>query len=179
MTVGLALALSAGLIAGGLQHTVGAAPILAALLCAACFLRGRDVALIGLVGIFARDLVTGLGWFTLVRMLGVLSVIGIVIALRVRPSLKSLMVGVGISAPAYHLILALGDWMTHVCSKEPWTPTGLVNTLASSLPYVQRSLLGELVLTSAFLSLYTLAGYLVTLRWPSLIPSHDEAPRHL
>ena len=178
MIIGLALALSAGLIAGGLQHTVGAAPILAALLCAACFLRARDVALIGLVGVLACDLVAGLSWFTLVRIIGVLSVIGIVTALRVRPSMKSLLAGLVVSAPTYHLVLAVGDWVTHTCSQEPWTPAGFVNTLASSVPYFQRSFAGELVFTSTFLGLYALAGYLVTLRWPALIPSYD-APRHL
>ncbi len=175
MTIGLALALSAGFLAGQFQHVVGAAPILAALLCASCFLRRRDVAFIGLVGMLAQDLLVGVSWFTLVRLIGILSVIGIVVALRVRPSMKSLLVGLGVSAPAYHLILAVGDWITHTCSKEPWTPAGLVSTLASSLPYFQRSFLGDLVFTSAFLGLYTLAGYLVTLRWPALIPS-DEAP---
>ena len=173
MIVGLALALSAGLITAQLGHTVGTAPILAALLCASCFLRRRDVALIGLVGMFTRELLVGFSWFTLMRLAGVLSVIGIVTALRVRPSMKSLMVGLMVSAPVYHLILALGDWITHTCSQEPWTPAGLLSTLVSSLPYFQRSFLGDLVFTSAFLGLYTLAGYLVTLRWPALIPSHD------
>jgi len=163
---------------GQLGHTVGAAPILAALLCASCFLRRRDVALIGLVGMLARDLVVGVSWFTLVRLAGILSVIGIVTAIRVRPSMKSLLVGLLVSAPVYHVMLAAGDWVTHTCSREPWTPAGLAATVASSLPYFQRSLLGELVFTSAFLGLYTLVGYLVTLRWPSLIPSH-EAPHHL
>lgn len=178
MVVPWIFAVIVGLMAGQLQHIVGAAPILAALLCASCFLRRRDVVIIGLIGMLARDLLVGVSWFTLVRLVGVLSVIGIVTALRVRPSLKSLLVGLGISAPAYHLILALGDWITQTCSKEPGTLTGLATTLASSLPYVQRSLLGDLVFTSAFLGLYTLAGYLVTLRWPSLIPSH-ETPHHL
>jgi hypothetical protein len=178
MTMGLVLALSAGLITGQLGHTVGTAPILAALLCASCFLRRRDVALIGVVGILVRDLLVGLSWFTLVRLVGVLSVIGIVTAIRVRPSMKSLLVGLLVSAPVYHVVLAVGDWVTHTCSQEPWTPAGLTATLASSLPYFQRSFFGDLVFTSAFLGLYTLAGYLVTLRWPSLIPSH-EAPHHL
>lgn len=175
MTVGLALALGAGLLAGGLRHTVGTAPILAALLCAACFLRLRDVAIIGVVGMLVRDLAVGVSWFTLVRLIGILSVIGILAALRIRPTMKSLLVGLGVSAPAYHLTLAIGDWITHICSKEPWTPAGLIATLTSSLPYMQRSVLGELVFTSAFLGLYTLAGYLLTLRWPLLIPFGDEA----
>lgn len=175
MTVTWVLAVTAGVMAGQFQHIVGAAPILAALLYASCFLRGRDVAIIGLVGMLARDLLVGVSWFTLVRLVGVLSIIGIITALRVRPSMKSLLVGLGISAPAYHLILALGDWITHTCSQEPWTLSGLVNTLASSLPYFQRSFLVDLVFTSAFLGLYALAGYLVALRWPALIPS-DEAP---
>ena len=170
MIVPWIFAVVAGVMAGQFQHVVGAAPILAALLCASCFLRRRDVALIGLVGMLAHDLLVGVSWFTLVRLVGVLSVIGIIAALRVRPSVKSLLVGLGISAPAYHVILAIGDWITHTCSQEPWTSVGLVNTLASSLPYFQRSFLGDVVFTSAFLGLYALAGYALTLRWPSLIP---------
>ncbi len=170
MVVIVAFAVVAGIMAGQFQHAVGAAPILAALLCASCFLRGRDVAIIGLVSMLARDFLVGFSEFTLVRLIGVLSVVGIVTALRVRPSLKSLLVGLGITAPVYHLILTIGDWVTRTCSKQPWTSTGLVNTLASNLPYIQRSILGDLIFTSAFLGLYTWAGYLVTLRWPALIP---------
>lgn len=170
MVVPWIFAVMAGVMAGQFQHVVGAAPILAALLCASCFLRRRDVVLIGFVGMVAHDLLVGVSWFTLVRLVGVLSVIGIIAALRVRPSVKSLLAGLGISAPAYHVILAIGDWITHTCSQEPWSPTGLVNTLASSLPYFQRSFLGDVVFTSAFLGLYTVAGYALTLRWPLLIP---------
>jgi hypothetical protein len=178
MGVTVGFGLLAGALASQLSHVVGTAPILGALLSAACFLRKRDVAVIGVVAMLTRDVVTGLSWFTLVRLAGVLSVVGIITALRVRPSMKSLSVGLVVSAPAYHVVLALGDWITRTCSQQPWTPVGLSATLASSLPYFQRSFLGDLVFTSAFLSLYTLAGYLVTLRWPALIPSH-EAPHHL
>jgi hypothetical protein len=178
MTIGLALALSAGLIAGGFRHAVGTAPVLAALLCASCFLRRRDVAIIGVVGMVVRDLVAGVSWFTLVRVAAVLSVVGIVAWLRVRPSLRSLLAGLVVSVPVYHFMLAFGDWVTQVCSKEPWTPAGLVATLAGSLPYVQRSIVGDVVFTGAFLGLYALAGYVVTLRWPSLIPLGDGAPPH-
>jgi hypothetical protein len=177
MGVAVGFGLLAGALASQLNHVVGTAPILGALLCAACFLRTRDVAVIGVVAMLTHDLVSGLSWFTLVRLVGVLAVVGIIAALRVRPSLKSLLVGLGMSAPVYHVTLALGDWVTHTCSKEPWTTSGLVNTLASSLPYFQRSFLADLVFTSAFLGLYALAGYLVTLRWPSLIP--NDAPHHL
>lgn len=168
ITVGFGLL--AGMLASQLEHVVGTAPILGALLCAACFLRKRDLLIIGVVAMLTRDVVTGLSWFTLVRLASVLSVIGVIAALHVRPSVKSLLLGLGISAPVYHLTLAIGDWITHTCSKEPWTTTGLANTLAGSLPYVQRSMLGELMCTGAFLGLYALAGYLATRRWPALIP---------
>ena len=170
MAVVLVFAVMIGMMAGQFSHAVGAAPILAALLCAACFLRKRDIVIVGLVAMLAHDLLVGFSWFTLVRLAAVLSVIGILAALRVRPTFKSLLTGLAISAPAYHLMLALGDWVTHTCSQEPRTPAGLVNTLASSLPYLQRSFVGDVVLTSAFLGLYTLAGYALTLRWPLLIP---------
>ena len=170
MVVVLVFAVMAGVIAGQFSHAVGASPILAALLCASCFLRKRDIVIVGLVAMLARDFLVGFSWFTIVRLAAVLSVIGIIAALRMRPSVKSLLVGLGMSAPIYHLILAVGDWVTHTCSQEPRSPAGLVSTLASSLPYVQQSLLGDLVFTSVFLGLYTLTGYAVTLQWPSLIP---------
>lgn len=170
MMVAVIFAVMAGLMAGQFSHAVGAAPILAALLCASCFLRRRDVVLVGLVSVLMRDLLVGVSWFTLVRVAAVLSVVGIIAALRVRPAMKSLLAGLALAAPVYHLMLAVGDWVTHTCSQEPWTTTGLANTLAGSLPYIQRSLVGDLVFTSAFLGLYTLTGYAVTLRWPAVMP---------
>lgn len=177
MGIAVGFGVLAGALASRLNHVAGTAPILGALLCAACFLRARDVAVIGVVAMLVHDAVTGVSWFTLVRLVSILSVVGMIAALRVRPSMKSLLLGLAGAAPVYHLTLALGDWVTHTCSNEPWNPIGLVNTLASILPYVQRSMLGELLFTGAFLGLYTVAGYAVTRRWPALIPSH--APHHL
>lgn len=170
MIVMLLLGLTAGLLAGGLGHVVGTTPLLGALLCAACLFRTRDVAIMGLVGIIFRDAVLGLSWFTVVRVMAILSVVGIVTALRVRPSIKSLLLGLGVSAPVFHLVLAFGDWVTQTCSKEPWNFSGLRNTLMGSLPYFQTSLIGDLAFTAAFVGLYTLTGYLLTMRWPTLIP---------
>lgn len=174
MIVGLALALSAGLIAGPFHHTVGAAPILAALLCASCFLRRRDVAVVGLGSMLVHDLLVGVSAFTLVRMVGIAAVIGIVWLARVGPTLKSLLIGLMAASPVYHLVLSTGDWALQFCSKAPLTPQGFWATLTSNLPYVQRSLVSEVLFTSAFLSLYALAGYLVTLRWPSLLPQPSK-----
>ena len=174
MGMSLVLAVVCGMLAGQLGHTVGMAPMLAGLLCASCFLRRRDVAVVGIGAMLVRDLIAGVSWFTLVRFVGILAVIGIVWALRVRPSLKSLLLGVGLSSSAYHLVLAIGDWVTQTCSKAPWTFPGLYETIASSLPYVQRSLIAELLFTSAFLTLYTLAGYLVVLRWPAVLPQSSR-----
>ncbi len=171
MMVSLVLAVVCGVVARQFTHAVGVAPMLAGVLCASCFLRRRDVAVVGLGAMLVRDLLAGVSWFTLVRLCAMFSVIGIIWAIRVRPSLKSLLLALGLSSPTYHLILAVGDWVTHTCSNAPFTPQGLLTTMASSLPYFQRSLIGDLLFTSAFLSLYTLAGYLVTLRWPSVLPS--------
>ena len=168
--ISVVLAVACGLLAGGFRHEVGMAPVLAGLLCASCFLRRRDVAIVGLGATVVRDVLSGVSVFTLVRLLGMLAVIGIIWALRARPSFKSLLLGLGLSSPAYHLVLATGDWVTHTCSKLPLTPQGFYTSIATSIPYFQRSLVNDLLLTSAFLSFYTLAGYLVVLRWPSVLP---------
>ncbi|MBI3312024.1 MAG: hypothetical protein HYZ88_00660 [Candidatus Omnitrophica bacterium] len=65
--------------------------------------------------------------------------------------------------------------MTRTCSTAPLTPQGLVASLASSLPYIQRSLIGEMAFTGAFLALYTVTGYVVARRWTSVLPqpSHE------
>lgn len=178
MALKLMFAVVAGILASQFQHAVGAAPILAALLCAACFLRKRDVALIGIVAMLTRDALVGLSWFTVVRVMAVLSVVGVVSLLRVRPMFSSLFMGLVAAAPAYHLTLSVGDWVTHTCSTAPWTWQGLMATIHTSVPYFTRSFLGDLVFTSAFLGLYTFAGYLVTLQWPALLP-RDAAPDSL
>jgi hypothetical protein len=74
----------------------------------------------------------------------------------------------------YHFVLAVGDWATQICSKEPWTAQGLFATIATAIPYFQRSLVGEVLFTSVFLSVYALAGYVVSLRWPSLLPQPSK-----
>jgi hypothetical protein len=91
-----------------------------------------------------------------------LSVIGVVRLLRTRLSLPSLAISMALAATAYHLSLALGDWMTQTCSTQPHTMHGLLATLGSSLPHFQRAFVGEALWTGAFFGLYTLAGYVVT-----------------
>ena len=175
MVIRLVLALLCGILAWQLQHVVGLAPILAGVLCASCFLRRRDVAVVGIGAMLVRDLLVGLSGFTLVRLVGIAAVIAIVWAVRVRATLRSLLVGLGASSPVYHLILSTGDWLTQTCTKAPLTPHGFWATLMSNLPYYQRSLISEILFTSAFLSLYALAGYLVALRWPSILPQPSRS----
>lgn len=174
MMLSLVLAVGGGVLAWQFTHTLGVAPILAGVLCASCFLRRRDVAFAGVGAMLVRDLLAGVSWFTLVRLCAMLSVIGIIWALRVRPSLKSLLLGLGLSSPVYHLVLATGDWVTRTCSNAPFTAQGFLTTLATTFPYFMRSLISDLLFTSAFLSLYTLAGYLVVLRWPSALPQPSK-----
>ena len=170
MGLSLALLAVAGILAGQFQHTVGVAPILAALICAACFLRRRDLLIVGVGAVLIGDLLGVLSWFTLVRVVGILGVIGVIWAIRVRPSLKSLLVALVIVSPVYHLMLAVGDWTLQYCVQAPYTPEGLAASIGMNLPYFQRAFVGELLLTSAFLLVYTLAGYLVSWRWPALLP---------
>jgi hypothetical protein len=174
MAIVLVLAIVCGVLASAFHHVVGMTPMLAGLLCASCFLRRRDVAIVGVGAVLVRDLLGGLHWFTLVRLVGIVSVIGILWLVRVRPSLKSLLTGLVVSLPVYHLVLAIGDWALQMCVKTPLTPQGLWMSIGSSLPYFQRAFLGELLLTSAFLSLYTLAGSLVAWRWPDLLPQPSK-----
>jgi len=175
MALGISFAVVAGILASQFTHVAGATPILAALLCAACFWRKRNVALIGIVAMLTRDALAGISWFTVVRVAAVLGVVGVVWLVRLRPSFSSLLTGLGLSAPVYHLTLSVGDWLTHTCSTAPFTWQGLMTTIHTSVPYFYRSFFGDLVFTSAFMGLYTFAGYVVTLRWPSLLP-HEATP---
>ena len=164
------LTVTAGVMAASFSHTLGMAPILAALLCAACFLRGRDVLVIGLGAMVIRDAMMGFSLFTIVRVAAILSVIGVIRAIRVKPTWTALLLGFALTAPVYHLALATGDWLTQFCAKAPHTPAGFAATLMSSLPYIQRSVVNEALFTAAFLALYTLSGSAIRLRWPMALP---------
>lgn len=153
------LTLAAGLIAGQFYHTFGIAPILGALLCAACFVRPKELWAIGLGGILLRDLMLGVSLFTLVRLGGIALVIGALLALKIRPNLRSLVTGLLVSSPIFHLSLAVGDWATGTCGIWPKTPQGLLASIVSVWPYFQRSFVGDVLFTSLFLSLYALAAY--------------------
>lgn len=220
--MGVILAIVGGFAAWAGRHQIGVSPILAGLLCASCFLRRRDAVIAGLGAVLVHDALVGFSLFTLVRLIGVSGALGVIWAVRVRPSFPeillrkisqdgnvegptrdrpgssehvgegvvggslnvirlnkiprpwlgdciSLLLGIGLSSFTYHVFLALGDWATQTCSTAPLTPQGLVTSMASSMPYLQRSLIGETAFTGAFLALYTLAGYLVALRWPKAL----------
>lgn len=169
MITGLLVVVGGLLAAAG--HPWGLTPIVASILCAGCFLRRRDVVLVGLGAMLLRDVVAGLDAFTLVRLVAISGVVGVVLMLRPRPRPVSLGTGLLLAAPVYHVILAAGDWATHYCTPYPRTFAGLRATLASAWPYMQRSFLNDLMFTAAFIGLYVLAGALVRLRWPRLIAS--------
>ena len=166
----LALTVMAGLMAASFNHVLGMAPILAALLCAACFLRPRDLLPIGLGAMLIHDLTVGLSVFTLVRLVAVLVVVGAIRALRVRPAAGSLLLGLAVIIPLYHLVLTTGDWITHFCTQEPHTMQGFMATLHSNLPYIQRSCVNDVVLTAVFLGAYTLSGSALRAWRPSALP---------
>ena len=148
-----------GILAGRFHHQLGVAPILGAILCATCFLRPRDLFIVGLGGILLRDLMIGFSPFTTVRLVGMGFVVLAVVALKVRPNLRSLLVGLMVSSPIFHLTLSMGDWITGTCGHWPKTLSGLTQAVTSSLPYFTHSLIGDLIFASLFLSLYTMAGY--------------------
>jgi len=152
--------LACGFIAAGFQHPLGVAPILGAILCAACFVRPSQLWIVGLGGVLVRDSLLGLSPFTLVRLLGMAGVVAAVLALKVRPTLRSLMTGLVVASPIFHLTLAAGDWATGTCGIWPRTAQGLIRSVVGALPYFQRSFMGDLLFASFFLSLYTVAAYL-------------------
>ena len=163
MAIGI-FTLTCGLLAGRFSHLFGVAPILGALLCAACFLRPKELFVVGLGGILVRDLLMGLSSFTLVRLAGIALVVCAMIALKVRPSPRSLLTALVISSPIFHLTLAVGDWATGTCAVVPRTPAGLLSSIVSSLPYFQRSFLGDILFAALFLAAYGLAANLLSLR---------------
>lgn len=159
MLVPWLLTLGCGIIAGQFHHTFGVAPVLAAILCASLFLRSRDLWFVGLGGMLLRDLLMGFSLFTLVRLVAIGLVVVTVQGLRVRPTLKSLLTGLLVSSPLFHLALAVGNWATNACGVWPKTAQGLWSSAASSWPYFQQSLIGDMLFTSFFLSVYALATY--------------------
>lgn len=169
MLVSVMLAFISGILAGLMSHAVGVAPILAGVVCASCFLRWKETLLVGVVALLVRELTVGVSSFTLVRLIGVLSVSLILLAVRTRQPLVKSLVGLAIASPVYHLILTTGDWLLHTCSGAAQTQQGFVATLTSNLPYFQRALPLEALLVAAFIGIYTLVGAGVKLRWPSLV----------
>jgi len=148
-----------GILAGQFHHVVGIAPVLGAILCAACFVRPRSLFIIGISGMLLRDLMVGFSPFTLVRVIGMALVVATVVGLKVRPNLRSLLTGLVASSAVFHLALAAGDWATGTCAIFPRTAQGLVSSIATSFPYFQRALVGDVLFASLFLSVYGLAAY--------------------
>ena len=163
------LTLACGIIAGQFHHTFGVAPILGAILCASFFLRPRDLVIVGLGGILVRDLLMGFSLFTAVRLAGIALVVAAIVALKVRPNLRSMLTGLLVSSPIFHLALAVGDWVTGTCTVWPKTPQGLAQAVVTAIPYFQRSFVGDVLFASLFLGAYTLAA--CTWSWSKSIRS--------
>lgn len=158
------LTLGCGLIAGQFHHQVGIAPVLAAILCAGIFLKPRNLWLVGLGGMLLRDLLLGFSLFTPVRLIAIALVIGIVQRLKIQPNLRSLVAGLLISSPVFHLVLAVGNWATNACGVWPKTPAGLWSSVAGSWGYFLGSFAGDVLFASLFLALYASVGYAVSHR---------------
>ncbi len=159
MAAKVLLILGSGFMAGEFHHWFGVAPVLAGILCAAFFLKPRELFLVGVGGILFRDLLVGMDGVTPFRILGIIGVVGAVAALRVQPNVKSLLTGLLAASPIFHLALAVGDWATGTCTIWPKTAQGLRDAVVTSLPYFQRSFVGDLIFTSLFLGLYLGAAY--------------------
>lgn len=166
------LMVACGILASQFHHLFGIAPVLGAILCASCFLGKRELFFVGIGGMLLRDLLVGISLFTPVRLVAIAAVVGVVVLLKVRPNLRSLLTGLVLSSVVFHLILAVGDWTTGFCAIFPRTPQGLVSTIVTALPYFQRAFVGDLLFTSLFLSLYGLTAYSL-LGWQTKRVSRD------
>ncbi len=153
------LTLACGLMAGRFSHELGVAPILGAILCAGYFLKPRELWIVGLGGILVRDLLIGLSAFTMVRLIGVSAVVATILVLKIRPNFRSILMGLLVSSPIFHMVLAVGDWATGTCAVVPKTPQGLWISLSGAIPYFQRSFVGDLLFTSLFLGGYVFLAY--------------------
>ena len=78
-----------GLMSAFVQHPLGAAPVLAAMISAVLFLRRRDVLHVGLLSVLVRDAILGFSVFTVVRVAAMLAVAGALRLARVKPTLGS------------------------------------------------------------------------------------------
>lgn len=161
------LTLGCGLIAGQFHHQFGVAPVLAAILCASLFLKPRDLWFIGLGGMLFRDLLLGFSLFTLVRLAAISLVILSVQRIKIQPNLRSLLTGLLVSSPVFHLMLAVGNWATNTCGVWPKTPAGLWSSVASSGGYFLRSFTTDVLFASFFLALYAFVGYALNHRLAS------------
>ena len=177
MGLGMVLLVVAGVVAGVFSHPLGMAPILGAVVCAACFFKRWELLVIALGAMLFRVAIVGFSLFTPVRLVGMLAVVGIIWAIKVKPSFKSLLLGLALVSPVYHLALTLGDWTLQFCTQSPRTTEGLMASLSSSLPYMQRAFAGDVLFASAFMVLFTLSGYVVTWRWPALLPQRVVSER--
>ena len=155
------LMLGCGLVAGQFHHQFGVAPVLAAILCAGIFLKPRDLWVVGLGGMMVRDLLLGFSLFTGVRLIGMALVIWGIRRMKVQPNLRSILAGLLVSSPLFHLVLAVGNWATNACGVWPKTPAGLWASIATSWSYFLGSFAGDLLFASFFLALYSLVGYVV------------------
>lgn len=165
------LTIGCGILAGQFHHTFGVAPVLAAILCASLFLRSRDLWFVGLGGMLLRDWIMGFSIFTLVRLAAIAGVVVAIQWVRVRPTLKSLLTGLLVSSPLFHLTLAVGNWATNACGVWPKNPSGLWSSVASSGGYFQRSFVGDVLFSSGFLALYALVGYAASHRLSKILSS--------
>ncbi len=160
------LTLLGGIVAGIFHQTFGVAPILGALLCAACFLKPRSLLLAALAAMLIRDLALGFSLFTLVRLAAISAVVGVLVLLKVRPNFKSLLTGLVASSVLFHLILSLGDWATQCCSQADRTPAGLVQSLVATASYWPRAMASDLLMTALFWAIYAAVVYsLDRTRW--------------
>jgi hypothetical protein len=142
------------------RHPMGVAPIIGALVCAACFLRPKRLWVVGLGSILLRDWALGWSLFSWVRLIGMAAAVGVLTAVGVRPSFRSVFTRLLMTSGIFHLSLTVGDWWTGTCGGWPKTLSGLMSALVGTGPYLCRVLAVDIVWAGLFFGLYG-----VGLRW--------------
>ncbi len=171
----LQVAIAIGLVAAFLGHAVGVTPWLSGILIAACFVSRRQWGIIAFGASLVRDVVTGISLFTGVRLIGMLVVLTLLWRRPIRPRFSSLALSLAIASPAYHLVLAVGDWMTQICTRYPRNVDGLLASITTSLSYFYRSLTAEFLVVGVFAAGYALIGSSLLGRRPAVLSNFKKS----
>jgi hypothetical protein len=161
------LTIVSGLFAGLGGLIWGVSPIIAAILIGVCFFQTRYVLWMSVFAMLFRDLFMGIDPMTLIRILAVLGAVGTVHLLKVKFRIVPLLIGLLAVTPVFHFLISVGSWAVGACGDFPKTFEGLTQSIVTAVPYFLYSLTSQIFFTFTFVGAYSLAGYLMTQRWPA------------